>query len=274
MPSSQLYDGAIAELTEPEQTALSDALDRIRTAGGPVGGAGAQIVTNVEAEASLVGDGSVSDPAELARFLSGLAAIGGCSDVKTAYEGICARFWLRGAEVDRMRIGRPLLRYTTTDGIEAIGERVGMDDLWVAAVKDEPEWAVSELAVEWHTRDRSNASLVADDLPVFATFDEPGAGGPSVDRTDARAVADALALPAHHPTAIMELAYDPDDVEDIRRPTVADAIWFDGFRPVTDPDAAYGLTGARGGQNPQPEVVHRNRDLGCVRELPRFVGVI
>lgn len=62
-----------------------------------------------------------------------------------------------------------------------------------------------------------------------------------------------------------------DDVNDKAIPTVADAGWFPFFKPSA-PTAPVGETRDR--RDPAvrgyPEIVHRNRDMVCVRALPPF----
>lgn len=69
------------------------------------------------------------------------------------------------------------------------------------------------------------------------------------------------------PPVAVVLEYDVRDVTEVCVPTVADAGWWCAFR-AAKPGASYGTTLNRRGMGAPglPEVVHRNRNLECVRD--------
>jgi hypothetical protein len=106
----------------------------------------------------------------------------------------------------------------------------------------------------------------------------------SLDANDARALAEALALPClvEPRTAdelLIELSYPTRAVGEMRFPTVADAGLVHLFRPAPEiepssgePETCYGWTEPIGAHPPQPEVVHVNASVRVLDRPPRFVG--
>lgn len=103
------------------------------------------------------------------------------------------------------------------------------------------EDAFSRIAVRWSAARLTNSEMLARSSAVFATFEHDG----TAPRDDARALADALALPVllrvgTGEEILFEFSYQRDSVQGYRFPTVADAAWFHLFQPAPEfaPDPA------------------------------------
>jgi len=98
----------------------------------------------------------------------------------------------------------------------------------------------------------------------------------------ARDLTDALALPARGMPGepVVKLEYPTNQVAGHRFPTVADAKWYP-FTPAPevppdpdDPRTCCGWTGARNGQENQPELLHDNADMAILNGPPSLIGVL
>jgi hypothetical protein len=278
MPS-RLYDLAVSALDGRERRALEALLVQIGASGLP---AGNQLIENLRAEAHLVGDEGFGDSTELTSFLRTCGSNRRRSiDAAARYEESCERHELRGLRIPRAHLPPQLLRYTTSRRfasavVESVLGKTARVDFDNDVLVDE---IFADLASSWDSSRLSSVPLGSRDV-VFATFDHP-AGAP---RTDACALADALALPflGEPRTAdemLIELSYPTRAVVETRFPTVADAGLAHLFRPApevepspAEPRTCCGWTEPIGSHPPQPEVVHANAAAGILDRPPRFVG--
>jgi hypothetical protein len=142
------------------------------------------------------------------------------------------------------------------------------------------EDAFNRIAVRWSAARLTNGDMLSRSGAVFVTFEHDG----TAPRDDARALADALALPVllrvgAGEEILFEFSYQRDSVQGYRFPTVSDVGLSHLFQPAPEiaPDPArrqtlWGWTRPLGGQQSQPEIVHENAPLRVLDTAPRLVG--
>ncbi len=277
--TSRLYSSALASLDPAEARALAALQAKL---GGSTSINGPRLVENLMAEAHLVGDEVFGHPAELAAFLRAFCSHPAPRSAETCYSQTCEAHQLQGLRIPDRHLPPQLLRYVTSRAligriIEVLlgkSARVDFDqDLFV-------EDTLADLAAAWDPALLHGIPLNSSG-PVFATFEH--GGGPA--RSDARALAEALALPWLSNPAVggeallLELRYPSAEVAEVRFPTVADAGTTHLFRPAKDqepadgdPSTCYGWTEPFGAHPPQPELVHASAPASILDAPPRFVG--
>jgi hypothetical protein len=248
---------------------------------------GARLVKNIGHETRLAGDASYDDSSVLTSFLRRWCQKADDASDDTmlrSYGAVAAEFAHRGLNLRSSCLPNKLLRYTVNRRVvSAMIKRV----LGTSAQIDfdtgrlDVAQAFSDLERFWDTESVGSDERLATGRTVFATFNDTAA---PVDRDDATAVSNALALPltlfdARDGMFLYELAYDRTSIADIRFPTVADAGTVYLFRPCDDvpphsehPRACFGRTDALEGEHDQPELVHANAPLSVLTKPPRFVG--
>lgn len=287
---SELYRRACARLAEPDrdglrhcETWLQDHSDRSED---PLV-RGAQILANLRQESHLLGKASFGDPEELVSFLrewsQAHAKVSEPMPRRRCYQDACRSGQGKGSPVPTEALPTKLLRFSSSRSLLAqmiariLGEaaRRDFDNRTLA-----PEDAVARLRRRWTPDSFGPTDRLGRGDVVFATF-ESAAGPP---RNSPIELAEALGLGVARSRAIdraflVELEYEAVAVAEPRIPTVADAGWFDLFRPAAEapPDAGdlktcYGWTGPLGAQAPQPEIVHANASLRVVVDGPRWIG--
>lgn len=285
--ASQLYTLAQGSLGVAEQQHLTDFETWITDINEPQLN-GARLVANLRDESHLVGAGHFGDPNELAAFLKacGQAHSKVTSEFqrRTGYSSACSAFELKGLGVEQASLPNGFLRYSASKTLVAtlvermLGKMARRDfDSGLMSVED----AFNRIALYWSAARLTNAEMLARSTSaVFATFEHDG----TAPRDDARALADALALPVllrvgAGEEILFELSYQRDSVQGYRFPTVADAGWFHLFQPApevapgpTQLHTLWGWTRPLGGQQSQPEIVHENAPLRVVDGAPRLVG--
>lgn len=247
----------------------------------------AQLVANVRDESHLVGAGDFGDPNELAAFLRacGQAHSRANSDDRrrTSYSLTCSAFVLKGLVIEPTNLPAGFLRYSTSKTVAAtlvermLGKIARRDfDSGLMSVED----TFNRMARNWSAARLSDDEMLASSNAVFATFEHDG----NAPRDDARALADALALPVLLRVGagegiLFEFSYQRDSVQGYRFPTIADVGLFHLFQPAPEvaPDPAerqtlWGWTRPLGGQQSQPEIVHENAPLRVMDSAPRLVG--
>jgi hypothetical protein len=250
---------------------------------------GARLRANLQDESHLVGARAFRSPQELAAFLKtcGLAHAKATSELnrRDAYTASCEAFQLKGMDIGSDDLPNGLLRYSTSRNMAAtlaeriLGKMARRDfDSGVMSVED----AFNRIARFWSVSKLTDGDALGRSSAVFATFDMGG----TVPRDDARAMADALALPVllrlSGPDQILFVfSYTRDAVHGIRFPTVADAGLFHLFQPADEvlpdpsvPQTLWGWTRPLRGQQAQPEIVHANAPLQVLDRPPTFVGRI
>jgi hypothetical protein len=285
MPS-QLYNAAQGWLDAGEQKHLSGLQAWLAGISTPELD-GTRLWANIESESHLAGTGAFGTPDELAAFLKACASAHAkaTSDLqrRAAYGDTCEAFQLKGLGIDPANLPGGFLRYSTSKTLVAIlvermlGKMARRDfDLGLMAVED----AFNRMASYWSAARLTDAEKLARSSVVFATFDHDG----NAPRDDARALADALALPVllrlgAGEEILFEFFYKRDVVQGHRFPTIGDAGLFHLFHPAPEvaPDPAnrqtlWGWTWPLGGQQPQPEVVHENAPLQVIDGAPRLIG--
>lgn len=284
--ASQLYTLAQRSLPAAEQQHLADFETWLSDINEPQLDS-ARLVTNARDECHLVGAGQFGDPTELAAFLKacGQAHSKATSEFqrRTGYSSACSAFELKGLGVEQASLPNGFLRYSASKTLVAtlvermLGKMARRDfDSGLMSVED----AFNRIAVYWSAARLTDAEMLARSRAVFATFEHDG----TAPRDDARALADALALPVllrvgAGEEILFELSYQRDLVQGYRFPTVADAGWLHLFQPAPEvaPNPAerhtlWGWTRPLGGQQSQPEIVHENAPLRVVDSAPRLVG--
>jgi hypothetical protein len=245
---------------------------------------GARLAENIRQEAHLVGNNAFNTPDEFKQFLGQCASLhrGTNAQKREAYSRACGNFQSRGLRIAPSDLPERLLRYSTNRKLIA---RIVEKLLGTVARKefdDErmlPADAFSRLANAWDAFLASTESLGGREA-VFATFGDPS----SAPRDDARAMADALALPivlrvGAGNQILFEFSYRRDDVLNHRFPTVADAEFCHLFQPApeliptaSDRHTLSGWTRPLAAQPEQPEILHQNASLQVLAAAPRLVG--
>jgi hypothetical protein len=284
--SSLLYNAAQGLLADPEKQHLTEFQTWLASVNTPDLD-GARLRANIEGESHLVGTGAFGTPQELAAFLEVCAGAHAkaTSDYqkRLGYTNTCTAFELKGLSIDQANLPAGFLRYSVSRTLVAIlvdrmlGRTARRDfDSGLMSVED----AFNRLTLYWSAARLTDAEKLARASAVFATFDHDG----NAPREDARALADALALPVllrvgGGEEILFEFFYKRDAVQGCRFPTVADAGLFHLFQPAPElaPDPAnrqtlWGWTRPVGGQEAQPEIVHENASLRVVDGAPRLVG--
>ena len=282
--TSVLYRAALASLTAAERSSLVEVERWLKTYRKEEGGReirGGGVLANLRAESHLLGEGLFGEHAELAVFLKSAAANHAEAETEDerhlAYQESCSSYQGKGMRIERTHLPDGLLRYSKSHDmvrklIEALlgrGARLNFD-----RGTYRPEEAFADLAVRWDAA-RAAGRLGWGSM-VFATFEHVG-GAP---RNDARALAQALALPLRASDRILvELSYPTDSVGNYRFPTVADVGWTHEFQPAQElapdslrPESCYGRTRPAGEETSQPELVHCNEFLHILDSPPRLVG--
>ena len=285
MPS-QLYTLAHGSLVAAEQQRLTEFETWLSDIDEPQLDS-ARLLANVRAECHLVGAAQFGDPNELAAFLKacGQAHSKATSELqrRDGYSSTCSAFELKGLGVDQASLPPGFLRYSTSKTLVAtlvermLGKVARRDfDSGLMSIED----AFNRIAIYWSAARLTDAEMLARSNAVFATFEHNG----TAPRDDARALADALALPVllrvgAGEEILFEFSYQRDSVRGYRFPTVADAGRFPLFQPAPEvaPDPAiqhtlWGWTRPLGGQLSQPEIVHENAPLRMIDSAPRLVG--
>jgi hypothetical protein len=284
--ASQLYTLAQGLLLAAEQRRLTEFETWLSDINEPHLDS-ARLLANVRDECHLVGARQFGDPNELAAFLGacGQAHSKATSEFqrRAGYSSACSAFELKGLGVEQTSLPAGFLKYSTSKTLAAtlvermLGKIARRDfDSGLMSVED----AFNRMALYWSTARLTDDEMLARSKAVFATFEHEG----TAPRDDARALADALALPVlvrvgAGEEILFEFSYQRDSVQGHRFPTVADVGWFHLFQPAPEvaPDPAerhtfWGWTRPLGGQQSQPEIVHENARLRVIDSAPRLVG--
>lgn len=284
--ASQLYKLAQGSLPAVEQRHLTDFETWLTDINEPQLN-GVQLVANVRDESHLVGPGNFGDPNELGAFIKacGQAHSKATSELqrRDGYSSVYSAFELKGLGVEPTSLPTGFLRYSASKTLAAtlvermLGKMARRDfDSGLMSVED----AFNRMAMNWSAARLTGAEMLAQSSVVFATFEDNG----TAPRDDARALADALALPVllrvgAGEEILFEFSYQRDSVQGYRFPTVADAGRIHLFQPAPEvaPDLAerhtlWGWTRPLGGQQSQPEIVHENASLRVLDSAPRLVG--
>jgi len=173
-----------------------------------------------------------------------------------------------------------LFRYVPMNGLlGSIAKMIDDDDIINRRRKDDVrrknnfDLYQKRIFAEWKAYGReilAKASL-ANRKAVFVTF--PDADGRIPDESiGAVILMRRLGYFMTQTDSIVKLAYEPQDEDILKFPTVADAGWYPYFKPAEEGDL-HGWTEPIGDPTTKgyPEAVHRNRNIGLLVKRPRII---